>query len=316
MNILNKIKKRLREPVSLKNKEPARMKVSMHLTSSGLGFFFLILCGFLMSVNFSNNLIFAMTFLLVSIALVGWYHTRINVAGLILADWKAAPVFAGQMARYEMGVENKKQRERHGLQLNHKKNGHGKEAHLAGQERQEMVLERSAPKRGILPSVHSSICSSFPLGIFQAKMFAGSLPECLIYPTPSGGQVLPEQKTGSQAHLRAESGTYKDLRRYSPGDPLSRISWKAFAKFDELYTKEFDGAQGQPAMWLRWDDVKHPQVEQKLSQLCKWVLQAHTKKREYGLEVKGTRIEPAEGQAHLEECLSALALFGLTEQEL
>lgn len=310
MNILKKIKKRLEQPVSLKRKNPVKMKLSVRVTPSGWGFFGLIVCGFLMSINFSNNLIFAMTFLLVSIAMVSWYHTRMNLTDLLLADWKTNPVFAGQVARYELAVENRSSRHRHSLRVNHSKGGLGEEAHLSGREKREMVLERTATQRGVLESVYSTVHSCFPLGIFEAVMTAGALPGCVVYPYPSGNQPLPENSSGVQAHLGAESGTFTDMRRYSPGDPMSRISWKAFAKFDELYTKEFDGAQGQPALWIRWHDVNQSQVEEKLSQLCLWVLTAHKKNREYGLELPDRTIEPAEGLQHLETCLEALALYG------
>ena len=99
------------------------------------------------------------------------------------------------------------------------------------------------------------------------------------------------------------------MRRYTPGDPLSRIHWKALARFDELYTKEFDGAQGQPALWLRWDDVKAAGIEEKLSQLCRWIVEAHAQNREYGLEIPGTKIDPADGESHQQSCLVALALY-------
>lgn len=314
MSVFKKIIERLNKPVSV-SAEPKRMRVKMRLTPSGWGFLGLIFCGFLMSVNFSNNLIFAMTFLLISIALVGWYHTRVNVKGLLLADWKAEPVFAGQRAVYRMGVENRGRMGRHGLTVRAKNSVDGDESHLADNEKKDMVLERTANERGILAPIQSLLCSSFPLGIFEARMTAGVLPECLVYPVPVGDQPIPEQSAGGLAHLQAESGTYTDMRRYSPGDPMSRISWKVFAKFDELYTKEFDGAQGQPALYLRWDDVYVSGTEQKLSQLCRWVLDAHKKNREFGLELPGTTIEPANEEPHLLDCLRALALFGKTEQK-
>jgi uncharacterized protein (DUF58 family) len=309
------VKRVLSKPVSFKRSEPVRMKVRTRLTPSGWGFLGLIFCSFLMAVNFSNNLIFAMTFLLVSIALVGWYHTRANVGGLVLADWRSTPVFAGQKAIYRLTVENRARNGRHGLKATSRGGADEEERHLAAGEQVEMILHRSAPARGILKSIPVDIRSCFPLGIFEGRMAAGPLPECMVYPTPSGEQPIPDRPVGRQAHLLSESGTYTDMRRYSPGDPLSRISWKALARLDELYTKEFDGAQGQPALWLCWDDVRASGVEQKLSQLCRWVLDAHRQNREYGLEIPGTMIEPASEDAHLRNCLRALALYGESKRE-
>jgi len=315
MNVRKNIADLLKKPVFPQAFKPVPGRVRTRLTPSGWGFVGLILCGFLMAVNFSNNLIFAMTALLVSIALVGWYHTRVNLSGLAFADWRAAPVFAGQKAIWRLTVENRRQHGRHGLRAVSAGAAEAGEKHLAGGEQGEMTLQRQAVARGLIKPALAHVGSCFPLGIFEARLVTRGLPECLVYPRPEGPQPIPDQVAGRQAHLLSESGTYTDMRRYTPGDPLSRVSWKAFARFDELYTKEFDGAQGRPALWLRWDDVRACGVEQKLSQLCRWVLDAHGRNREYGLELPGTKIDPAGEETHLRRCLQALALYGETEQK-
>nr|WP_321465075.1 DUF58 domain-containing protein [uncultured Desulfobulbus sp.] len=306
----------LSTPIALKWPLKARQKrLCTRLAPAGWGFFGLIGCGFLLSINFSNNLIFAMTFLLVAVALVGWYFTRVNLAGVVPADWQVEPVFAGQTAVYRLQAENRSRQDRYGLRVAAKGADSEGEHLLARGERAEMVLRRSAKKRGTLPHSAATIRSAFPLGLFEARLRAGELPRCLVYPEPVGAQALPEHLPNRSAHQLKESGSYTDMRRYNPGDPLSRISWQALARFDELYTKEFDGAQGQSALWLRWEDLRVTAVEDRLSQLCRWVLDAHRLGREYGLELPGTRLEPACEEKHLRACLKALALYGLDESE-
>ncbi|WP_309386455.1 DUF58 domain-containing protein [Cerasicoccus frondis] len=282
-------------------------KLRLQLTAAGWSFLGLILCLFLMSINFSNNLIFAMSFLLVGIALVGARFTWTNLRGLTLADWRCEPVFAGQTAAYRLGVENRTRSFRYGFQA--VANGVGKEQHLPPQAQEELLFERPTEQRGVIAAEHAMLSSCYPLGIFRAKLTTDDLPECLVYPKPMGAQPINDRPKGQQAHLRAESGSFTDMRRYAPGDPLSHIHWKAMARFDELYTKQFDGAQGQPALWLRWDDVQASGVEAKLSQLCRWVLDAHAQGREYGLELPGLIIEPGNEDPHQRECLRALALY-------
>jgi uncharacterized protein (DUF58 family) len=288
-------------------------KLRIRVTPSGWGFCGLICCTFLMSVNFSNNLIFAMTFLLSGIAMVGWYHTRTNVSRLRFANWRIEPVFAGQNAIYRMSVENDSQRTRHGLWAKSLGSLEGAEKHVRAGEQTEVILQRPAPQRGHLKPAPTSMQSCFPLGIFEARIMTGELPKCLVYPAPQGKQLIPDQPVGRQAHLLAESGNYTDMRRYAAGDALSHIHWQALARFDELYTKEFDGAEGQPALWLRWEDVRTSGTEEKLSQLCRWVLDAHQQNREYGLEIPGLKLEPADGESHLQHSLEALACYGKTE---
>lgn len=285
----------------------------VRLTGAGVGFLVMVLCGFLLSVNFSNNLIFAMTFLLVAIALIGWYHTRLNIKGLAVSDWRGTPVFAGQPLVFTARVENKGKRFRHGLQARAASMGLSEELQLGKETKIDLVLSCPPQPRGLSRSARVFIGSRFPLGLFEGRLWTGSLPQCLIYPKPAGNQPLPDNVSGSQAHRNKESGTYTDMRRYSPGDPLSRISWRAFARFDELYTKEFDGAQGLPALWLRWDAVRAGCVEEKLSQLCRWVVDACKQNREYGMELPGILLEPAGDERHYRRCLEILATYCLPE---
>ncbi len=288
---------------------PSPGAVRIRITPSGYGFFGLVLCGFLLSINFSNNLLFAMTFLLVSIALVGLYETWSNVKKLFFADWRVEPVFAGQKAVYQIMVLNRSNFVRYAIRGVAPK-AESVEQLIKGKEQVGLQLRRQTVKRGELAAAPAAIRSSFPMGIFEARLTTGELPSCLVYPKPAGVQPLPGPGSNQQAHLLAESGSYKDMRRYSPGDPLSRISWKAFARFDELYTKEFDGAQGSGALWLRWDDVQVTGVEERLSQLCRWVLDAHRENREFGLEIPGDKVEPGSEEAHVQRCLQCLARYG------
>jgi len=288
---------------------PAPGTLKTGITPAGWGFVLLVLCGFLMSINFSNNLIFAMTFLLVSIAMVGWYHTRANLRGLVFGDWRVEPAFAGQRVRCSLRVDNRSKRMRHGIAPFSAKADRAEEVSIDARAQAELILYRKATGRGLLEPAAADLRSAFPLGTTQARMITGQLPACLVWPEPCGDQPLPDQASGRQAHLRSESGSYTDMRRYSPGDPLSRISWKAFAKTDELYTKQFDGAQGLPALWLRWDDVVAPGVEQKLSQLCRWILEVRKQSREFGLELPGVSVAPASDETHVRRCLETLALY-------
>lgn len=299
----------------LKPVKPARTKqsIALRLTGSGVGFLALMFCAFLISVNFSNNLIFAMTFLLLAIALLAAYHTWNNMRGLKLGEWSCTPVFAGQKVAYHLAVSNDSVGTSHGIYASSKSVSDAKEFHMAKGENCQVSLEFEAPQRGRLASQKTMLLSCFPFGIFRAKRVAGYLPECLVYPSPKGQQALSDKSVGYEAHLREESGSFKDIRRYSPGDSMSHIHWQAFAKFDEVYTKEFDGAEGEPAMYLRWDDVLANGVEEKLSQLCRWVLDLNKQNREYALLMPNCTIEPASGELQLRRCLEALALYGEEE---
>ncbi|HID46954.1 MAG TPA: DUF58 domain-containing protein [Chromatiaceae bacterium] len=287
------------------------MSIHTRLNYAGWGFLALIFCGFLMSVNFSNNLIFAMTFMLCGIALLGWWQTRINLQGLNPGNWRHQPAFAGQPVVYNMRLSNTDHRPK--LALTVVADGKPQEGLIALGPASEagLCIHRQSTKRGELEKAKAYLKGTFPLGIICARSPLPDLPASLVYPKPVGSRPLPETTNDAQAHQRNEAGSFTDMRRYSAGDPVSRIAWRVLARSDEVYVKEFDGAEGQPALWLSWDAVAGLGTEERLSQLCRWVLDAERQGREYGLDIPGVRIPPASGADHEKDCLSALALFGV-----
>jgi uncharacterized protein (DUF58 family) len=70
-------------------------------------------------------------------------------------------------------------------------------------------------------------------------------------------------------------------------------------QFQETMDREF---------WLDWDELAELDVEARLSQLARWVLEAEGRHLSYGLRLPGTRIAPSRGPTHQHACLKALAL--------
>jgi uncharacterized protein (DUF58 family) len=73
--------------------------------------------------------------------------------------------------------------------------------------------------------------------------------------------------------------------------------------------KEF-GAMAGSDLWLDYYALQGGDVEQRLSRLTWWVLEAERAQLPYGLKLPGKTIAPASGKQHRDACLEALALFG------
>ena len=115
-------------------------------------------------------------------------------------------------------------------------------------------------------------------------------------------------RKGEGKNRGGEDDDFQGLRPYHPGDPLQHISWKASARGQGLFTKDFAGTGGATA-WLDWDAAADPDPEHKLALLCCAVLQAQQGRLEYGLRLPGRVIEPDRGEHHQKNCLAALALY-------
>jgi uncharacterized protein (DUF58 family) len=79
-------------------------------------------------------------------------------------------------------------------------------------------------------------------------------------------------------------------------------------------TKQFV-AEAEAAVHLDFSSLRLADVEQRLSQLALWVIEAERARRPYSLRLPGTYIQPSFGQSHFHHCLRALSLFHGKEHE-
>ena len=101
---------------------------------------------------------------------------------------------------------------------------------------------------------------------------------------------------------------FQSLRAYRPGDTPRQIAWKALAREQGLLTKEF-GSTASGDLWLDYSKLNGFGVEDRLSKLCFWVLEADRLGHAYGLLLPSIKLKPSNGAQHRLECLEALALY-------
>ena len=61
--------------------------------------------------------------------------------------------------------------------------------------------------------------------------------------------------------------------------------------------------------WLDWAALEGRDTEDRLAQLCRWIIDAHAEGHAFGLRIPGTERAPAVGRRHRHRCLTALADF-------
>jgi len=62
-------------------------------------------------------------------------------------------------------------------------------------------------------------------------------------------------------------------------------------------------------IWLDYDNAPGHNTEERLSQLCRWVIDAERAGIQYGFSLPGLKLPPDNGLLHNRKCLEALALF-------
>jgi uncharacterized protein (DUF58 family) len=173
------------------------------------------------------------------------------------------------------------------------------------------LLEKPAARRGLLPFGRVAVETRYPLGMFRAWSYLEPVAVCVVYPAPGPRRSLPDAAGGDvDGDSRDGSGSddFAGLRAYRPGDSPRQIHWKSVAAGMEPQTRLFSGGSAAE-LWLEWRDLSASGTEARLSQMCRWVLDAELSDCRYGLKLPGCQLPQSRGMQHQARCLEALALY-------
>jgi uncharacterized protein (DUF58 family) len=280
-------------------------------SATGFAFGGLIVLLILGAINYQASLVYGVAFLLGSLFLVTILHTFRNLSGLQLELVGARPGFVGEDLEISIRVIRPGGRPREGIQLGWP-DGILQGAELFDHETDTVRLYVKADKRGYFDPGRMLVETYFPLGLLRAWTWVDLNVKVLVYPRPVFGEFPPSitgQRDEGQLIDPVGSDDFHDIRAYRPGDPVRHILWRSYARSDELMVKQY-ASYVDPRLWLTLEAVQGD-LEEKVSRLTGLALQAARQEREFGLELDTIRIAPARGDAHLEQILKELALYGL-----
>jgi len=184
---------------------------------------------------------------------------------------------------------------------------------IDGGQRLSQIVTAMTTHRGYVNAPVVSLSSAYPLGL----LYSWCRPvlfrcQSLVYPAPIKIRplvVTPRQHRHSLgSNLQQEGDDFSGLRDWHRGDSTKHVHWKSAARGHGLYTKEFAG-EAADDVWLAWDTLQGMEHEQRIGQLCQWVLEAEERNLRYGLQLPGEDITVDSGPTHRHHCLKALALL-------
>lgn len=277
-------------------------------TGQGAAFGAMIFLMLLGSMNYNNSVGLAVTFALTAFGLVVMHHCHRTLSGLQVTLAEAQPVFAGSDALFTLKLDNPATFARLDIGV------------FSNDRLVDIVTVRPADSctvriplatthRGRIALERISLRSRYPAGLFQAWAWLNTDLTCLVYPSPNihaGPPPARDAVDGSSRDSVHGDSDFSGLRDYRPGDPSRRIAWKTYARNDVLTVKTFAGAEAA-SLFLNLADTSGD-IEPRLSTLTRWCLDAHEDGRRFGLALNPVSIAPANGRAHLHQCLRALAL--------
>lgn len=276
----------------------------------GFGFGVMLLLIAVGSLNFNNNLALLFAFMLGALALLTAMLAYRNLVDIRIDQVYANPVFAGEEAVFKFPLQDQDQRPRHVIELFHDSSRDCVDMLANGKA--ELSLSILAKQRGWLAAPRARLETCYPMGMFRAWSWVAADTQCLVYPAPAEHPPpIPESGSGIGSGYRLGDGDqFHGLRDYQDGDALKRLAWRATARHDQLFTKQYEIPTTQ-ACDLEWDSLTGYEEEQRLSILTSWVLQAEKQKIDYRLLMPGLSLGPGQGDKFRDDCLKVLALWGV-----
>ena len=285
-------------------------------TSYGWFFALILLLMLIGAINYTLSLGFVLVFLLTGMGNVAMLHTWRNLAHLQISSSRTNPVFAGDSAIFEIVIADTKNRARYAIaaQFDAESQSIGDAAYVDVPASSQALakLSLASSRRGWLKPGRIKLHTEFPLALFHVWAYADLNCRCLVYPRPATNALplpcAPDRDAQGSADARAGDDDFFGHRSYQAGDSPKRIDWKASAREQGIFTKQFQDA-AQSKLWLDWATTPGTDDEQRISQLTRWVMDADAINQPYGLRLPNLEFPPNIGKSHFQQCLQALALM-------
>jgi uncharacterized protein (DUF58 family) len=302
-------------------------------------------CMWLAAVNYANNLVYAILYLIAALCFISVFHTWRNLSSLQVEHIRVQPAFAGEEVRVEVHLRNPSSHTIYGLFLSHP----GEEP--VSPRRSPLLLmfsligleswlpRKSTPllprgsgglrieagdslaaevvfpsdRRGMYRLESVQVRTSYPFGLFWASFRVPVNAEYYVYPQPKGKSEWPGLHAGGESgspSSQKPGDDFAGVRTYTPGESLRHVDWKAFARGRPLSIKLFTGGTGEE-LWLDAAEMTRLPLEARLSQLALWIVNAEKAEIPYALKLGRTTLPLGLGPAQSRRALEALAVAGV-----
>ncbi len=292
-------------------------------TKQGLMLALVLVLMMLGNINYNLSLGYALTFVLVMMAVMSMLHAFRNLAHLEIRPGRADAVFSGDTAHFLLRFNNRSKLSRYQLCLMQSGDSFWTNWHTPlrfdapALQDTEVALPVSATQRGWLQMGRLTLSTEFPLGLFYAWSYLHFDTRCLVYPKPLSDAPLPDGNSpdGTGKNSVVGDDDFAGLRKYAAGDALPRIDWKSYARERGLQVKQFTTPLGEE-LWLDFFAAPDRDEEEKLARMTRWVLDAEVQGLRYGLSLPDGDLPSNNGSAHRDECLRRIALFNISNAQV
>ena len=289
---------------------------SIFILPSGFGMVWLLmaLVLFLFGTNYQNNLVIALSLLMVSILITSLIFCYRNLAGLTIKAHWPSQVYAGETLAMPLSISSA----HHAWQIRlHYLNNRPEMLTKANDLPSETLVPFVTCKRGRLSTGRVNIFTCYPTGLCRAWSYLDMDIKPLIFAKPH----IPDNEKQYLSYATAEEisshnslngvDEFIGLKHYIAGESLKHVAWKQMAQGRGMLTKQFSQPHHK-GVWLSLPDNAN-NIEQQLSELSYLVDKFSHANTLFGLKLGQQLFSPATGESHRTACQRAIALYGYSD---
>jgi hypothetical protein len=301
----------------LKNKHKKNSITLTHNTiyvlPSTLGVYFTVvaLLNFVMGINYQNNLILFMAYLMFVIIIFALLLGYSNAKGLTVSFKYAIESYAPQPPQLVWQIKANDTCQ--SITLSYP-NNFEHTCYIESVKTDAIQCQLSLPylNRGRYLLKPIKIASNYPFGLVSVWSYIQPSHAVYVYPSiiktlnQKLSQMTANDDEGAEKHQGDDE--FESLITHLPEMGLQRVSWKHYAKTQQLLVKQFSDFKSADTQFDF--NLMTGDIEQRLGQLCYLVCQAFESDINYSLKLHNKVIENGSGKFHQQRCLQALSSVG------
>lgn len=278
----------------------------------GLGFIVLAIAMLLAAINYGNNLVFFISFLLIALMGNSAWQTRRQLKSCHVSAKEIPRRFAGALGAWPLVLHSDLNNPAIGVRLDEVDATEALTLSVLVGVPTTVSLPLAPRLRGRHRVPKIILSTHYPIGLWTAQCRL-SVPTMIqwVYPKPQGDRPLPQGTgPGSVTSTPHQADTHFDhLRPYTSGDPFNRLAFKQWAKTGQLVTQHWVGEHGDDQNHILDYDRLGGDPEARLEQLAQWIEQLSDQNQLFSLRLPGQADQKGQGPAHRQQCLESLTVF-------
>lgn len=281
-------------------------------TLKGLYYIMTLVIMFIWSTNYGLSLGFILLFLALMFFLVFAVLTVRNISSLRFTAVAAVPVFLNDNPAFNLRVEKREQLDKvllYAVRNQQKSNT----ISLIEDNDAVFKIPDNLLSRGLHQLGYVKIETHYPLGLFRSWFWLNVMESLLVYPNPKGNLPIPlvlkSQGHKDKTQINFGSEDFFGLREYQFGDSTKHIVWRK-SQGNQVMAKQFaDNAGESCELDFNLPQLQQLDLEDKISQLSLWVLNAEKQGLNYKLVLPNHSSAYGRGNQHMHQCLKVLACY-------